>query len=91
MAENGTKSITFPATNAAGEAKLKRLIETIADYMGAKVTLEIVMVMEANYPSDRSDIEAIFKRLAGNKTGFRTVAPKEKNMSTQVEEPSAEE
>jgi hypothetical protein len=79
MAENGTKSIVFPATNVAGEAKLKRLVETIADYMGVKVTIETVMVMQANFPNDRPDIEAIYKRLAGSKTGLnmvgRTVAP----------------
>jgi hypothetical protein len=37
------------------------------------------MVMQANFPNDRPDIEAIYKRLAGSKTGLnmvgRTVAP----------------
>jgi hypothetical protein len=75
MAENGTKSVTFPATNVAGEAKLKRLVETIADYMGAKVSIETVMVIRAQFPSDRPDIEAIFKRLAGNKTGLVSEKP----------------
>ena len=75
MIENGTKSIVFPATNAAGEAKLKRLVETIADYMGAKVEIGSVIVMQASYPSDRPDLEAIFKRLAGSKTGLRIAAP----------------
>ena len=79
MAENSTKSVVFPATKIAGEAKLKRLVETIADYMGAKVTVETVIVLQANFPNDRPDVETIFKRLAGSKTGLnqvgRTVAP----------------
>jgi len=81
MAENGTKSVTFPATNVAGEAKLKRLAETIADYMGAKVSFETVMVLQISFPNDQPDIEAIFKRLAGSKVGLnwmgRMVAPEE--------------
>jgi hypothetical protein len=94
MAENGTKSIVFPATNVAGEAKLKRLVETIADYMGARVTIETVMVMQANFPSDRPDIEAIYKRLAGSKTGLnqvgRTVAPEATKITTPSEKSAIE-
>ena len=86
MAENNVKSVTFPATNVTGEAKLKRLVETIADYMGAKVTIETVMVLQAKFPNDRPDIEAIFKRLAGSKTGLnqvgRSVGPEETKKQT---------
>lgn len=90
MAENGKKSIAFPATNVAGEAKLKRLLETIADYMGTKVTVESVIVMQASFPSDRPDFEAILKRLAGNKTGLQTIAPEAtKNLASQSK-PEAE-
>ena len=78
MSEN-LKSMVFPAMDTAGEAKLKRLCETIADYMGAKVSFETVIVMKASFPADRTDIESVFKRLAGNKIGLnqigRTVAP----------------
>ena len=73
MSENGTKSIIFPATNVAGEAKLKRLLDTIGEYMGAKIGVGSVIVMQANIPSDRPDIEAICKRLAGSKTGLNLV------------------
>lgn len=73
MAENNVKSIVFPAKNVEGEAKLKRLCETIADYMGAKVTFETVMVLQVNFPKDRPDIETIMKRLAGIKTGLNQV------------------
>ena len=64
------KSITFPSMTTVEETKLKRLVETIGEYMGAKITTETVIVMRANFPDDRPDIEQIFKRLAGNKTGL---------------------
>jgi hypothetical protein len=88
MAENGTKSIVFPAVNVAGEAKLKRLVETIADYMGVRVTIETVMVLQAKYPSDRPDIESIFKRLAGSKTGLTNYNLNQSKKSSP-EEPAA--
>lgn len=94
MIENGKKSIVFPATNVAGEAKLKRLLDTIADYMGTKVTVESVIVMQVSFPSDRPDVEAIFKRLAGSKTGLnqvgRTIAPEATKNSATPSEPEAE-
>jgi hypothetical protein len=85
MAENGTKSITFPATNVAGEAKLKRLLETIADYMGTNINIETVMVLQANYPNDRPDFEAILKRLAGSKTGLNMVGRIQAPIDTKKE------
>jgi len=83
------KSVVFPAMDAAGEAKLKRLVETIADYMGAKVSVETVIVMKANYPDDRPDIEQIFKRLAGNKTGL-TAHNLNQGKQSPPKEPAAE-
>ncbi|OGC95330.1 MAG: hypothetical protein A2W25_05280 [candidate division Zixibacteria bacterium RBG_16_53_22] len=88
MAENGMNSITFPATNAAGEAKLKRLIETISDYMGSKVEIESVIVLQASYPHDRPDIEAIFKRLAGNKVGLVRAGQTKESSETKKEKPT---
>jgi len=85
MSENGTKSINFPATNAAGEAKLKRLVETIAEYMGGKVTIETVIVLQANYPNDRPDIEAVLKRLSGIKTGLRMTIKENSSVEQTVE------
>lgn len=86
MTENNVKAITFPATNVAGEAKLKRLVETIADYMGVKVTIETVIVLQANFPNDRPDIEAILKRLAGSKTGLNQVGRTKGTIETKKEE-----
>ena len=74
MTEN-IKSVVFPAMGAAGEAKLKGLVEKIADYMGVKVDFETVIVMRVNFPDTRPDIEAILKRLAGNSTGLHPKAP----------------
>ena len=67
------KSTVFPSMNTAAEAKLKRLVETIADYMVAEVSIETVIVMKVNYPDDRPDIAVIMKRLAGDKTGLGQV------------------
>jgi len=64
------KEVVFPAMNPAAEAKLKRLLENIGEYMGAELTPETVVVLSVNLPDDRPDVEAIVKRLAGNKTGL---------------------
>lgn len=70
MSEN-TKEVIFPATDAAGEAKLKGLIDKIADYMDVKIDYKTKVVMAVNYPADCIGMDAILKRLAGNKTGLR--------------------
>ncbi len=88
MTENGTKSIVFPATSVAGEAKLKRLLDTIGEYMGAKIGVESVIVMQANIPSDRPDIEAICKRLAGSKIGLNQVGRTKSPEDTKKEKVS---
>lgn len=64
------KDVVFPAMNTAAEAKLKRMLESIGEYMGAEISTETVIVMKVNLPDDRADVEAIVKRLAGNKTGL---------------------
>ena len=64
------KSVLFPPMNPAQEAKVKRLLDLISDYMGSPITVESVISMKADYPDDRPDIEAILKRLIGNKTGL---------------------
>jgi len=65
------KSILLPPMNPSQEAKAKRLLDMIGEYMGSNITVESVISMKANFPDDRPDIEAILKRLAGNKTGFQ--------------------
>jgi len=89
MAENGSKSVTFPATNVAGEAKLKRLLDTIGEYMGAKIAIESVVVIQASFPSDRPDIESICKRLAGIKTGLRPMVQTQAQIETKKEKAPA--
>lgn len=84
MEENNIKSIVFPAMNAAGEAKTKGLVEKIADYMGAKVDFETVIVMKVNYPGDRQDIGMILNRLAGKKTGL--TSPKQNSSAESTVE-----
>jgi len=64
------KSVLFPPMNPAQEAKVKRLLDSISEYMGSPITVESVISMKASYPDDRPDIEAILKRLIGNKTGL---------------------
>jgi len=91
MTENNIKSVVFPAMNVAGEAKLKGLVEKIADYMGVgAIQFETVIVMKVNIPESRPDFETIVKRLAGSKVGLnqvgRTVAPE--TTKKPSEEPS---
>jgi pantothenate kinase type III len=68
MNEIETKSIVFPATDAAGEAKLKALLEKIADYMGVDgIRFDTVIVMSVVIPSDRQDFISLVKRIASSK------------------------
>jgi hypothetical protein len=83
------KTITFPAVDVAGEAKLKRLVETIADYMGSRVKIETVMVLQASFPDDRADIQSIFNRLKGSKTGLNQVGRVGAPEKTKKEEAKA--
>lgn len=73
--------IVLPPMNAQQEAKTKRLCEMIAEYMGDSVQCDSVISMRVTWPDERVDMGAIFKRLAGSKTGLvrgdQTKSPKE--------------
>jgi hypothetical protein len=58
------KKIEFPALNAEGEVKLKRLLTTIGEYMGDEIKTENMIVLVASVPDDREDMRTVFKRIA---------------------------
>lgn len=61
------KKITFPPVNAETEAKLKRLVENISQLMGGEIKVESsVIVMAAEAPDGRTDINMVLKKLAGS-------------------------
>lgn len=57
-------TITFPATNAEGEAKLKRLIETLSAFMRVETKIETVIVLQATVPPDRMDMALVLSKIA---------------------------
>jgi len=65
------KSSLFPAMNTTQEAKLKHLLDMISEYMSTTITIESVISMQVHYPDDRTDVEAIIKKLANKKPNIK--------------------
>ena len=64
-----TKSIIFPPVDTTTEIKLRRLLETIEEYMDTEITIDFVikgnaMMMKVSFPVDRCDIEEIIQAIA---------------------------
>lgn len=57
------KSIVFPAMDIPAEAKLKRTLDTIKEYMGFEFKIETMTVMKVCFPSDRQDVEIILNSI----------------------------
>src|SRR4030042_19825 len=76
--------ILLPPMNIQQEAKTKRLVELIGEYMGDPVKCESVISMRIIWPDDRVDMGLIFKKLAGNKKGVNAPAAEKGNGSTEV-------
>lgn len=51
--------ITFPAMDVPAEAKLKRMLDNIKEYMGFEIKIETMTVMRVSYPDNREDAEII--------------------------------
>jgi hypothetical protein len=58
------KEVVFPAMNAEGEAKLKRLLATVGEIMGDDIKTEAVIVLKGSVPDDREDMRAVMKKIA---------------------------
>ena len=58
------KVIDFPPTNPEGEAKLKRFLETTAEFMHADIQVETAIVLIAKIPANRSDVYTVLSRIA---------------------------
>jgi len=57
------KTITFPHTDPAGEAKLKRFLETLSDFMNVSVSTKSVIVLAVEVPEDRPDVITVIDRI----------------------------
>lgn len=53
------KQISFPAMDIPAEAKLKRMLENISEYMNFPIEIKTMTVMVIVFPSDRQDAEII--------------------------------
>ena len=73
--------ILLPPMNVQQEAKTKRLVDLIGEYMGDPVKCESVISMRIIWPDDRVDMGLIFKKLAGNKKGVNAPAVEKGNGS----------
>lgn len=56
-------SIVFPAMTTASEAKVKRLIDSMNEYMGADISYETCIVMRVNFPDERKDVECVVQAI----------------------------
>jgi len=57
------KTIVFPAMDISSEAKLKRFIETMKEFMGIEVKLETATVIKVIFPEDRTDAETVLNSI----------------------------
>jgi predicted fused transcriptional regulator/phosphomethylpyrimidine kinase len=62
-----TKIIVFPAMDTVEEAKIKRLSETMAEFMVAKIEVKSVVMLAVEVEDDRPDVAAVFGRLVAAK------------------------
>lgn len=58
------KTIPFQPIDAAGEAKLKRILELLSEFMHCDVECKTMIVLTANIPEDRNDVITIVQRIA---------------------------
>jgi hypothetical protein len=58
-----SKEIVFPAMNAEGEAKLKRTLTIIGEFMGDEIKTESVIVTSAIIPDDRDDMKTVLNKI----------------------------
>lgn len=56
-------SIVFPAMDTVSEAKVKRLINSINEYMGADITIESCIVMKVIFADERKDVECLIQAI----------------------------
>ena len=62
--------ITMPPSTIEREAKVKKLIETMADFMGvggSEVTFESVTISQVELPDEAKDLAMMVRKLAGSK------------------------
>ena len=58
------KEVVFPAMNAEGETKLKRLLATVGEFMGDEIKTEAVISLKGSVPDDREDMRTVMKKIA---------------------------
>ena len=58
-----SKIIVFPPMMTEEEAKIKRLSETMAQFMEAEIQVKSVMMLAVEIEDDRPDVAAVFGRL----------------------------
>lgn len=58
------KTITFPSTDPAGEAKLKRFLDTLSEFMDVEVVTKSVIQIGVDVPDERQDVITVLQRLS---------------------------
>jgi hypothetical protein len=61
--DTGIKRIEFPAMDPTEQAKLKRFLETTAEFMGSDFETELMTVMVCKVDVDRKDVINVLTRV----------------------------
>jgi hypothetical protein len=63
MSKN-TKTITFPPANADEEAKIRRFLKTVGEFMGVDLEPQLVTIVGVEVPMDRPDVITVLNKAA---------------------------
>jgi methyl coenzyme M reductase subunit C-like uncharacterized protein (methanogenesis marker protein 7) len=55
--------IVFPPMNVEKEAKLKKLLQSVGDFMGATLEMQLETIVTVKIPDNRVDIYVILNRI----------------------------
>ena len=63
---DGVSKVIFPPTDAAMEAKIKRLCDTMAEFMETEITVKTQIVIVAEVPAGQKAAISVLRRIAEN-------------------------
>jgi len=55
--------IVFPPMNVEKEAKLKKLLQSVGDFMGATLEMQLETIVTVKIPDNRVDIYVVLNRV----------------------------
>ena len=55
--------VVFPSMNVEKEAKLKKLLQSVGDFMGATLEMQLETIITVKIPAGRADIYMVLNRI----------------------------